>query len=195
MNKISRICLSLIIIVAFFSCEQHFFYLKKVKANSSISKIENHEKNIHHSAIPDFKESFNVHDSSQILSINTFNKNSDDFLTATIDTPKPYIIKKLPVVEDENFNISRQKENNQKTDTQKPKEKKFPIKILFGILLILLGVLGIFNFYSYSTTRHTGATIDQSCNDGCAALFYGILGVGVSITGLILLIVGLVQAL
>src|SRR5450631_3623995 len=117
MQKIVKIFLSISFIIIFFSCGQHFFYLKKVPANSSISKLENHDKNIHHSATPDSKANFTSIDSNQILSKNTSN---NDFLTASVDTPKPFIIKKLPVIENENSNINRQEDKNQKNDIQKP---------------------------------------------------------------------------
>ncbi len=191
MQKTLKIFLSIALMFTVFSCEQHFFYLKKVPANSSISKIENHDKNIHHSATSHFKSDLTHEDSNQILSKNT---SSDDFLTASVDTPKPYIIKKLPVVEEEYYNSNKREET---PAIQKPKEQKFPFKILLGIFLVIISVIcfiGISNYrYRQQSYYSGGYSGNLGCSEGCSILLLEFLGIASLLSGLALVIIGFIQ--
>ena len=96
MQKIVKVCLSVFLILAFFSCDQHYFYLKKVKANSSTSKIEARSKqnqlltNIEHQKIFNHQRSDSLVDENIAASKNSSNFEMKDL---SVDTPKPFIIK------------------------------------------------------------------------------------------------------
>ena len=192
MKNIVKIFLSIALMFAFFSCEQHFFYLKKVNVNSEASK------NIHRSKVPYLLGSYKVQDSNRIENENIFSSNETtnfEILNASIDTPKPYIIKKLPTLETNKSEINRMGDNKQKNDIQKPKENKFSTKILLGIVLMTVGLIFALIVYTYSNSPHSSSSIDQACVNGCATLFLGALGIVSFISGLILFIIGLIQSL
>ena len=135
----------------------------------------------------DLISNISIHDSSQL----TPNILCEDFISADIDTPKPFIIKKLPAVEDENIETKKQEYNDQQDTKISPKEQKFPFKVLLGIFLILLGAYGIYQYNFYlSQARSNGM---NGCDAGCNALLTGALGTFSMIAGIVVLIVGLIQ--
>jgi ATP-dependent Zn protease len=137
MQKIAKIFILFLCIIVLFSCQQHFYYLKKVK--SETVKIETLHNKINHSETLDFKYNFNFQNSNKIFS----DKIGDDFLTASIDTPKPYIIKKLPAVEEENLNVNVRAANFSEKNANPNLSKKIIgfLFIIIGGILVLLGVL------------------------------------------------------
>ena len=98
-----------------------------------------------------------------------------ELLTASIDTPKPYEIKKLPIVEEE-----------QKTSvsTAKPEHKGISGGAIVGFVFILIGLLLIL----------IGLVIPSSgpdISEGCVFLFFGVLIMVIG--GVIILISSLVN--
>ena len=184
MQKKFKIFLLISFIPVFFSCEQRFFYLKKVNVNSSTTQIKKHEKNIHSSSTSDFKAVFNSKDSTQIISENYTDKIDDDFLTADIDTPKPYIIKKLSVVEEENLNA---KNKNELIVEQKPADQKISTNAIIGLLFMVLGIIGF--VVSNSLINNSG-----NCDSTFRGLIIGFLAIILLIIGIVFLIIGLIQS-
>ena len=94
-------------------------------------------------ASANLKPNLSIHDSCQINAIN----NSEEFLSAGIDTPKPFIIKKLSAYEQENLNTDKT-ENH--TSFQKSEEQKFPFKILIGIIMFAIGLYCVYLYNIYN---------------------------------------------
>jgi len=83
-----------------------------------------------------------------------------ELLTASIDTPKPYEIKKLPVVEEE-----------QKTtvSVSKPEHKGISGGYKFAIVLLVIGVILILVGVLITPVKHDW----NSGGEGCAPIFIG----------------------
>ena len=114
-------------------------------------------------------------------------------ITASVDTPKPYIIKKITIEEERNLIIKDTEEKRQSSEIKKPKEKEFPLKILIGILLMVVGALGIFKYYTYRYSSSYGYSYGYSSSQGCVSILSGMLGVVTFIPGLIIFIMGVTQ--
>ena len=106
-----------------------------------------------------------------------------DNVSASVNNSKPDIIKKLPLIEEENKYV-------------KPKaQNKNPSKsLLVGIILLVIGVLGlILSFTVLKDNIFSAQTAQNGCNDiieyFAAIAVSGILG----IVGLVLTIVGLIN--
>ena len=108
---------------------------------------------------------------------------SFEILTTSIDTPRPYEIKKLPIVEQQNNYVA-------------PNEvSKSPVKMIIGIILLILGVLGL--YYSLSALTVDSLWVGAGIPNGCTeiirllaqALICAIIGIG----GLFLTIIGLIS--
>ena len=180
-----KIILSILGLVLFFSCEQHYYFLNKVKVNTDEISLKTVNR------LP--QQSLNISKNADSNDIANKNVNRNIELAKTdfnVDTPKPFIIKKLPVVEKE---ISVIKNQEGKPEPQKPKEKRAQNKILYGILLIIIGAaLQIYLRYYFS--KNSVSQIDNEADGGCGILLLILLNFGSYITGLILIIIGIVQS-
>jgi len=103
-----------------------------------------------------------------------------ELLTASIDTPKPYEIKKLPVVEEE---------QNTTVSVAKPERKTMSGGTIVGLVLVGLGLLLILIGLLPNSKGEVGAALPG--DGGCFLAFYGL--VIMAIGGLIILISSLVN--
>ena len=180
MQKSFKIFLSFALLFSFLSCEQHFFYLKKVNTNNQTSKIEIQSKNTHRSETPNLTNSFKIQDSNKFTRENVFASSeilNFEFLNSSVDTPKPYTIKKLPAVDEENLKIKNIQNNYSR-------KEGFHFKILFGILIFLIGFFFLMFGLGSSVTPNTPAF--RGCLPYTLIIFGGIM----SIVGLILFVIG-----
>ncbi len=177
MQKISNLFLTIFLLLIWISCSQHYPFKKEIEirksGNVSIEKFNNQQ--------------------SQIIDISKNDSLYLNDITASVDTPKPYIIKKITIEEERNLIIKDTEEKRQSSEFQKPKEKEFPLKILIGILLMVVGALGIFKYYTYRYSSSYGYSYGYSSSQGCVSILSGMLGVVTFIPGLIIFIMGVTQ--
>ena len=194
MQKIVKVCLSVFLILAFFSCDQHYFYLKKVKANSSTSKIEDRSKqsqllaNIEHQKSFSHQRSDSLADENIVASKNSSNFEMKDL---SVDTPKPFIIKKTPVIVDENIQEKEKKESNDSSSDKE--EKKFPAKIMIGLILMILGGVGFYLSILYINNSQRSSYYSTGCSELFTGLLLGLISALLTISGVILTIIGLID--
>ena len=181
MVKTVKIFLSILFIVIIFSCEQHYFYLNKIKANSETKITVQHPKTL------DLTNNFKVSDSTTFQNENIFASSETsnfEILNSSIDTPKPYIIKKLPVVEEENLNNEK---HEKFVEPPNPNEQNATTKIIIGVLLILIGIVGFL-------TSITFVSNGGNCDSAFRGLIIGFLAIILLVIGIAFFIIGLIQS-
>ena len=181
MLKTYKIFISIALMFTFFSCEQHYLYLKKVKSNTSTSKIEERSKHNQITTNVEYQRTFKEQLSDSItIENNTTPKKISSFkiLNILVETPKPFAIEKRPIIKKEN---SKVEEESAKIEQQNHSTNK----ILLGFLLLLICfIISVFSL-SYLMSH------DESFN-GFVALLLLLGYVGIFI-GIILIIVGIID--
>jgi len=170
-------------ILFLFSCEQHFFYLKKVKTNDETSKIKNQSKTIDPLKTIDFANTFKLIDSNKKITENIFASNETsnfEFLSAQ---------KKNNSIKTETFRKFKEelnaKKKNQKTDFQNQKDKEFPFNMFLGMMLFIIGLGIILSYFVYKDNTNIGK--------GFGSFLTVTFGFAFLITGLLLFIKGIIH--
>jgi len=121
-----------------FSCEQHFFYLKKVKVNNETIKTENH------SEISNFSSTFKTRDSIKLTNENVYASSETSnykLIINRVDTSKSYIIKKFHDGEEKSLKFNNKVTNFSENNSNLLKTIIGILFIIIGVILVLLGVL------------------------------------------------------
>lgn len=125
-------------ILFLFSCEQHFFYLKKVKVNNETIKTENH------SEISKFSSTFKTRDSIKLTNENVYASSETSnykLIINRVDTPKSYVVKKVQDGEEKSLKFNNKVTNFSENNSNLLKTIIGILFIVTGVILLLLGVL------------------------------------------------------
>ena len=167
----------------FISCEQHLFYLKKVKANDETSKIKNQSKINEPLKTIDFANTFTLLDSNKKITENIFASNETstfEFLSAQ---------KKNNSIKTETFRKFNEdlntRKKNKKTEFQNQKNKEFPFNMFVGMMLFIIGLGIILSYFVYKDNTNIGK--------GFGSFLTVAFGFAFLITGLLLFINGVIH--
>ena len=173
----SKIIFVLLLILAS-SCEQHYYFLKKIKVDKETSKLKPDKKVDSILANSINEENISVAFSSNILLFSP--KNYPDFNDSVNLIPNS---KSISIPKKGEQTISNQIVNPRHYYS----EKHFPLKLIFGILLIIIGLFMLSIVQGWFKTL---AFPDGGCIGGCIGILLLMilpfaLGLGLTIAGIV----------
>jgi ATP-dependent Zn protease len=176
MKRTLRIFSIVTFILLLISCEQHYYFLNKVKVNTNETSL----KTVKLLPLQSLNISNNT-DSNDIVNKSAIAQKEVSKNDFRVDTPKPFIIKKHPVIVDEPAQEKKKKEIYETSDDSD--EKRFSVTKKIGFIFMLLFIGSI--IYVSSKPANTGGQADYM---GCLVLT--LTFILLFIPGIIMIIVG-----
>lgn len=165
------------------SCEQHLFYLKKVKANDETSKTKNQSKINEPLKTIDFANTFTLLDSNKKITENIF-ASSETLTFEFLSAQKKNNSIKTETFRKFNEDLNTRKKNK-KTEFQNQKNKEFPFNMFVGMMLFIIGLGIILSYFVYKDNTNIGK--------GFGSFLTVAFGFAFLITGLLLFINGVIH--
>ena len=172
-----KIILSILGLLLFFSCEQHYYFLNKVKVNTDEIAL----KTVKHFPQQSLNISINA-DSNNVVNKNINVNNELAKTDFRIDTLNLYLIKKTLTIEGENLNKTEIKKPYIKNSIRISEKGNSIITTVRGVLLIL-----VFFCFLMSAVFYSQSTYDKET--GCLAFMFGWAGLVLIIPCMILFII------